>query len=177
MAEYTRYFYNLSAQYASVSYTNNFTATTLYEHNKLNLRFDYSLYTGDKTGHRFTPTISLNFEKRNWKGIRKISLSPSFSLMTGIEEVRYYKPLFRNIIEREFRRRNHLPLYSEEFGSVFGVMNYSFSAPVSASYKSWSFILNYSYNIPKRLTDEETNLAPGGYLSFGVVRYFDVGTR
>ncbi len=177
LVEYSRYFYNLSDQYASVSYTNNFTSTTLFEHKLLNLRFDYSLYTGEKTGHRFTPTVSLNFEKRNWRGIRKISLYPSVSTMFGIEQVRYFRPLFRNRLERIFRDNNNLPLYTEEFTNEFGIMNYAFNAPLSVFYKNWGFLMSYTYNIPRRLTYEETNLTNSGYLSFSVVRYFDVGTN
>lgn len=174
VAEYSRYFYNLSEEYASVSYNHNFLATVLYEFKKLNARFDYSLYLGDKTGHRFTPTLSLNFEKRNWHGIRRISLYPTFSVMTGIEQITTYVPLFKTRLGAILRIRSGLPLYSEEQNPQFGIMNYAFSLPLTIAVKNWVFLLNYTYNIPKKLPNETTSLSNGGYLSFSIVRYIDL---
>jgi hypothetical protein len=177
LAEYSHYFYNLSDAYSSVSYTDNLTATTLFEHQFLYLRFDYGLYMGTKIGHRFTPAISLNLQKKNWRGFRKISFYPSFSVMMGIEEIQYYAPLYRSRLEAIFRVRHNLPLFSSQLTHEFGIMNYAFSAPISIAYKNWVFLLNYTYNMPVKLPNEVTNLTDSGYLSFSLIRYFDVKSR
>jgi hypothetical protein len=177
MAEYSRYFYNLSEDYSSVSYLNNLTATAFYERKKLNMRFDYSLYTGEKTGHRFMPSISLNFEKRNWRNIKKISFYPTFSCMLGIEQVTSFDRLFTSRLEAIYRIRHNLPLFSETTVHEFGVMNYALSAPIAISFKQGGVLLNYTYNIPVKLPGETSNLTIGGYLSLSLLRYFDVGGR
>ena len=173
MTEYSRYLYHLSDNYTTVSYTNNFMLTSFFEHKHLSLRFDYSLYTGKKTGHRFNPIISINLEKKNWQGVKKISLYPSFSLLLGIEQVQSYLPLFRNRLEAIYRIRHGLPLFSKLISNEFGAMNYAFSAPLNISLKNWGFIVNYTYNIPHRLPGEVTNLSNGGYLSFSMIRYIN----
>jgi hypothetical protein len=177
LVEYSRYFYNLSEEYASVSYVNNFTATALYEYKKLNIRFDYALYTGEKTGHRFTPSISLNFHKKNWWRLGRIAFNPTFSMMTGIEQTIAYIPLFKNRLGAIFRIRQGLPLYYADKNNTFGIMNYTFIAPLSISLKNWSFLLSYTYNIPRPLPNETTPLNTGGYLSFTITRYLDLGKR
>jgi hypothetical protein len=174
LAEYSRYFYNLSEEFATVNYLHNFLATAFYEYKKINARFDYSLYLGEKTGHRFSPTLSLNFEKRKWRGIRRISLYPTFSLMTGIEQVTTYEPLFKTRLGAIFRIRNGLPLYAEKENSEFGIMNYAFSFPLSVAIRNWGILVNYTYNVPKKLPNETTDLSNGGYLSFSIVRYFEL---
>jgi hypothetical protein len=175
LTEYTRYFYNLSEEYASVSYLNNVTATALWEYKKLNTRFDYSLYTGEKIGHRLTPSISLHLEKRKWKKIRKISFYPTVSVMTGIEQVTRYEKLYDTRLQALFRIRNNLPLFRETVVNEFGVMNYGLMAPLSIAIKNWNLLLNYTYNIPIKLPGETTNLTNSGYLSFSIVRYFEIG--
>ena len=177
VAEYSRYFYNLSDEYADVSYYNNFTATALYEYKKLNARFDYSLYLGNKTGHRFSPSLSLNLEKKNWRGIRRISLYPTFTLMTGIEQIITYEPPFSTRLGAIIRIRRGLPLYAEQKNYEFGIMNYAFSIPLSVAVKKWGFLLNYTYNIPQKLPNEVTDLSDGGYLSFSLVRYLELKPR
>lgn len=174
VAEYSRYFYDLSDDYGEVSYKNNFTATALFEHKQLNVRFDYSLYSGSKIGHRFTPTLSLNFAKRNWRKLKKISFYPTASVMFGIEELpTQYIPQFTNRLDALFRIRNGLPLFAEVNETAFGVMNYALNAPFTVALKSWSFTLSYAYNIPKNLPGETGVFSNSGLFSFTSVYYFD----
>ena len=50
-----------------------------------------------------------------------------------------------------------------EEGNAFGLMNYSFSLPLTASINHFSIILNYSYSIPVSLPGEFFEVDPIGY--------------
>jgi hypothetical protein len=65
-------------------------------------------------------------------------------------------------------------LLTEE-NNVFGIMNYSFSLPVTMSLGRWTCILNYSYNIPINLPGEEIELEPIGF--FGATVSYRVPFR
>jgi hypothetical protein len=97
--------------------------------------------------------------------------------MFGIEQTSYYNPLFKTQIGAIFRIRHGLPLYEKVNTSEFGIMNYAFSAPLSVSFRNYGFLLNYTYNIPRKLPSEISNLTNGGYLSFSIVRYFEMGSK
>ena len=47
--------------------------------------------------------------------------------------------------------------------NVFGVMNYSLSAPIFFYVNNFSFALSYHYNIPVELPGEDLNLEPNSY--------------
>jgi hypothetical protein len=68
------------------------------------------------------------------------------------------------------RQRKGLPLYYEDMHTEFGVLNYSFVAPLSINMKNWFFILSYTYNIPKALPGENITLTNTGYISASVSR-------
>lgn len=190
LIEYNRYFYHIEQEtlpvsiiytyndnYSSQSFKNCFAGGIYFEHLNFIFKFGYSLYTGDRTGHRFNPTLSYSFEKRNWHGIDRISILPTFSVLMGIEQIPYYKKLFQSRLEAIYRIRRGLPLYSEELSSEFGVMNYALRLPISISHKNWSFMLSYTYNFPKRLPGESASISDGGSLSINVVRYIDLKAR
>lgn len=56
---------------------------------------------------------------------------------------------------------NELETTSEEYG----IMNYTFSLPVSLSFKKYIILLSYSYNIPIELPGETLELEPLGIFS------------
>ncbi|MEQ1588304.1 MAG: hypothetical protein ABL895_20640, partial [Cyclobacteriaceae bacterium] len=67
-----------------------------------------------------------------------------------------------------YRLRRGLPLYYEQTKTEFGVLNYSFVAPIALTIRQWTFILSYTYNIPKALPGETIDLINSGYLSASI---------
>jgi hypothetical protein len=88
--------------------------------------------------------------------------------MTGTEQITEIKPYARTLAGIIWRQRNGLPLFYEETRTEFGVLNYSFVAPVSLTISDWFFMLSYTYNIPKALPGEAITLTNSGYLSAAV---------
>ena len=134
-------------------------------------RLDYTLLFGERTGHRIMPGIMVNLEKRNWKKINRILFYPSFNLLMGSEQFDEYVPYASTLLGALIRVRNGLPLYYETEVTEFGIMNYSFTAPVSITLKNWNFLLSYTYNIPKPLPGEDTTLANSGFLGVSVTKF------
>lgn len=50
----------------------------------------------------------------------------------------------------------------------YGIMNYSFSAPILFSIKNFTMSINYTYSIPLNLPGETADLTPVGYFSTGI---------
>jgi len=179
LGEYSHYFYSNTGSDVYIPYTNNLGISNFLEFGPVNFRFDYYFYFGQKTAHRLMPGLSLNLEKRNWKGIKRIIFFPSFNVLFGSETVTTYTTEIRAYTTRPlevlYRRNHNLPLfytyYAENNSVEFGVMNYSLSAPLSIAIKNWTFLLSYTYNFPKPLPGEDLGLVNSGYLSFSVTRY------
>lgn len=170
LGEYSRYFYNLPGDNSvSIPYTNNFGLTNYFEVKKAVLRLDYYFYFGDRTAHRILPNVGLNLVKKKWLGFDRVSIYPNTGIMFGSEDVTttrvYPNPLLR--------LRLRQPLTYEETTTEFGVMNYSFSMPISMRKNNWTFLLNYTYNMPQPLPGEELGLQKGGFLSFAITRFFN----
>jgi hypothetical protein len=190
LVEYNRYLYHLPKEdvpvsiiytyndnYSSQSFRNSFVAALFYQWRNLNIKFDYSALTGDRTGHRFNPTLSYNFRKNKWLGFDRLSIIPTFSVLLGVEQVLYYRQLFSSRLEALFRLRRNLPLFSEELQNEFGVMNYAIRFPINILKNNWGFRLSYSYNFPKRLPGETAIIEDGGSLSLSAVRYLELKPR
>ena len=179
LAEYSHYFYSDAGDSTYIPYTNNFGISNFLEFGPVNFRFDYYFYFGDKTAHRLMPGLSLNLEKRNWKGIKRIIFFPSFNVLFGSETVTTYTQQIRAYTTRPleilYRKNHNLPLfytfYAEHNSSEFGIMNYSLSAPLSISIKNWTFLVSYTYNFPIPLPGEDLGLVNSGYLSCSITRY------
>ena len=169
VTEYNKYLYNSSE---SIPYTNNLSLSNFFELKPVTFRLDYQFYFGDKIAHRLIPGISLNLEKVNWHKINRISFYPTINVLFGSEIITEYLPYARTALGVLFRVRNGLPLYYTQDKTVFGVMNYSFIAPISIRLKKWSFMVSYTYNIPKSLPGEELGLTDSGYFSASISRYF-----
>jgi hypothetical protein len=91
----------------------------------------------------------------------------------GSEQYDRLVPYAKTLVGAIIRIRNGLPLYYEDKGADFGVLNYSFTAPISITAKNWNFLLSYTYNIPKLLPKEEdAGLTNSGYLAASITRYF-----
>lgn len=175
MGEYSRFFYELGDNEVVIPYKNSFTATSFYQSKRLSFRFDYSLFTGEKTGHRFTPSFSYQWQRKKIGRFDKLTISPFLSAMFGIEKTITYVPRFRNRIEFLFLVRRGIDPYYEDVNHPFGLMNVGFTLPISLQWKQWALNLGYTFNIPLKLPGEVSNLQPGGYLTANIARYFEWG--
>jgi hypothetical protein len=176
-AEYSRYFYSYSDSTYNTPYTNVASLSNFFEAKPFLFRLDYSFYFGQKTAHRIMPAVMLNLEKRNWLGLKRILLYPTFSVLFGNEswQTSEYIPYSTMPSEVLYRIRHNLPLYYLQTNNYneFGVLDYSVSLPLSISLKNWTFLLSYTYNFPQPLANEELALTNSGYLSFSIIRYFN----
>ncbi len=170
MAEYSRYMYSDTSDDIYIAYKNNVGVSNFFDVKPFTFRLDYQFYFGDKEAHRITPSVMLNLQKRDLGKITRISFYPTFSVMFGSEQISEYLPYSNTLIGALFRQRRGLPLYYEETHTEFGILNYSFSAPLSINLKNWFFIVSYTYNIPKALPGENLTLENSGYLSASVSR-------
>lgn len=181
MAEYNHFFYKTSNDSLSFTpYTNSLGVSNFFELKPLLLRFDYAFFFGEQTAHRVTPSISLNFVKRNWGQLKRVAIMPTYGLMLGSETILTYEfyPDWRQRaltnLARERFNRPLLPLFYEVRTRAFGIMNHAFSLPISVSMGSWSLLVNYSYNIPRALPGETLTLTPGGFLALNITRYINL---
>jgi hypothetical protein len=170
MTEYNRYIYSDVAEDEYIAYKNNIGISNFFDLQPFTFRLDYQFYFGDKQAHRINPSVMYNFEKRNLGKINRISFYPTISFLMGSEQFTEYKPYASTLAGAIFRQRRGLPLYYEETRTEFGMLNYSFVAPISISIKNWFFILSYTYNIPKALPGESIELVNSGYVSASVSR-------
>lgn len=175
IAEYSHYLYSDNNSGIYVPYTENIGITNYIEFKPFIIRLDYYLYFGQKTAHRIMPSIGATFVKKKWLGFNRISIYPNLNVLYGTEEV-VKTNLYPNTLQRFMYNRNHpndpqLPYTYDETKNEFGVMNYSFSMPITFTKKDWTFLVSYNYNLPQSLTNEDTNLQNGGYLSFSITRY------
>lgn len=172
LGEYSRYLYSDLGEDITISYNNSIGVSNFIDLKPLTFRLDYTLLFGEKVGHRILPGVMLNFEKRNWRNINRILFYPSFNLLLGSEKLEEYLPYSNTLAGALIRVRNGLPLYYTNEETLFGIMNYSFTTPISMTFKNWNFLISYTYNIPKALPGEELGLTNSGYISASITRYF-----
>ncbi len=168
--EYSRYIYSFSDS-TYTPYTNSAVWSNFFEVKPFLFRLDYSFYFGDKSVHRIMPGVMLNFEKRNWHGIKRILVYPTFNVLLGNEtwQILQYIPNFHNQYEFDtIRPRYHV---QTDNYNKFGVLNYSLALPLSLAYKNWNFLLSYTYNFQQVLPNEPIIVTNSGYLSFSITRY------
>ncbi len=181
MAEYSHFFYKQNNDSLSFTpYTNSIGISNFWDVKPVLFRFDYVFFFGAQSAHRLTPSIGLNLVKRNWGRIKRLACMPTYGLMMGSETIITYEfyadwrqRSFANQI-REQLNRPLLPLFYEVRTRAFGVMNHAFSIPVSISVGPWSFLLNYSYNIPRALPGETLTLSNAGFLALNITRYINL---
>jgi len=171
LGEYSRYLYSDLGEDVTISYKNSVGISNFIDLKPLTFRLDYTLLFGEKVGHRILPGVMLNFEKRNWRNINRILFYPSFNLLVGSEKQEEYIPYAKTLAGALIRIRNGLDLYYTTEETLFGIMNYSFTTPISMSLDKWNFLISYTYNIPKALPGEELGLENSGYISASITRY------
>lgn len=176
LAEYSHYFYNQSGDSTvSVPYTNNLGVSNYFEFKPVVVRLDYYFYFGDKVAHRIMPNVGVNLVKRKWLGFDRISIYPNTGMLFGSEVITTYV-IYSDLIARYIYNLTHTPkkpLYYENNHTAFGVMNYSFSLPITLIKKDWVFLVNYTYNLPQPLPGEDLSLQNCGYLSFSISKYIN----
>jgi len=170
MAEYSRYMYSDVSNDVYIAYKNNVGVSNFFDVKPFTFRLDYQFYFGDKLAHRISPSVMVNFQKRFDGKINRISFYPTISVLTGSEQISQYVPYSTTLIGALMRQRRGLPLYYEDTHTEFGILNYSFVAPISINLTKWFFIISYTYNIPKALPGETITLKNSGYLSASVSR-------
>ena len=158
-------------------YKNTLSVTPLIEVNPFMLTVNYSYYFGDTYVNRIMPGLSLVLEKKKlFKKIDKVVFQPTFYMLFGDEtitdaQITLTRQLVR-LIPPEWKWTASVEYIDKR---VFGVMNYAFTAPLSITHKNWSFMLSYTYNIPKALPGEPLTISESSYLS-GSLAYF-ISTR
>ena len=170
MAEYNRYLYSDVSEDIYIAYKNNVGVSNFFDVKPFTFRLDYQYYFGDKQAHRINPSVMLNIEKRNLGKINRITFFPTVSLLTGSELITETKAYAQTFLESLIRLRRGLPQFYEETQTKFGILNYSFVAPLSINIKDWFFIISYTYNIPKSLPGETITLVNSGYISARISR-------
>lgn len=168
MAEYNRYFYTNLGDDQYIAYQNTVGLYNFLSIKKFTFRLDYQLFFGDKVAHRINPSIMVNFEKRNWGKLDRIAFYPIATLMFGSEQITELQPYARTYLGIIYRIRNGLPLYYEVTNTEWGILNYSFVAPISMTINRWTFMISYTYNIPRALPGETIELVNNGYLSASI---------
>ena len=176
VGEYSRYLYSGQGSNSSLPYVNNVGVSQFWFVKPVTFRLDYYFYFGQKKAHRIMPGLMLNFEKRRWKKIDRIWFYPNFTVLFGSENVITGYPFYPDYLQRYQLNQTlppdkQLPLFYTTTKNVFGVMNYSFVAPLSITRKKYTLLISYTYNIPKSLPYEDLGLKAGGYVSFSVTRY------
>lgn len=163
IGNYDRYVYNTDIDDQYISFKNTLSVTPYFDYKFLSLRADYSFYFGNQTAHRIMPSVNINIVKRKFLGIDKVSLTPGFYLLFGNEK------------STEIVTDNSPQGYSLVEKNVFGVMNYAFTAPLYIRHKDFSFFVGYTYNIPKKLSNEIIVPPKSGYISAGITYYIEAG--
>jgi hypothetical protein len=173
MAGYDRYFYAVGDDHY-IPYKNALSFTPVLEFKPLALSATYSLYFGEAHVHRILPAVSVILEKKKFLGIDRVAISPSFYVLLGNEvltEVEFIEPRTRleGLLNLKLYNSWFKPVQHER--SVFGIMNYAISVPLSVTYKKWGFSFSYTYNIPKALPGEPLTISESSYLA-GSLTYF-----
>lgn len=173
LAGYDHYFYNASGD-SYIPYQNTLYVTPIVEYKHISLSLNYSFYFGDQHVHRVMPSLGYTLEKRSWWVFDRIALLPTASVLWGNESytsIDWVEPKTRE------ERRNNFRLYGWRFSpvqtttNVSGIMNYTFSVPLNITYKNWSFMFTYAYNIPKALEGETLTYSNSSYLSGSLTYY------
>jgi hypothetical protein len=170
-ASYDRYFYNLPSDY--IPYSNGLSVVPTLDLKPFSLQCDYTFYFGETYANRLMPSLSINLVKKRFLGTDKISFSPAFFLLLGDET-------FTNIIIPTTRAewiRAFMYGYETHSYTEFGIMNYSFSFPLSVQYKNFNFSAGYVYSIPKALPSETVSLPESGFVTAGITYYIHLKSK
>ncbi len=150
---------------------NGLNGTLFFDADWLYATIDYTYLFGNNDAHRLSGALSGNIVFRKVWFLDKITLFPSANFLFGNEELVSYRfnvdltdPRIQRLIRRFPRLRRRV--LTPETRDVFGLMNVSFSTPISLRYKQFSLLLSYTYNIPVELPGESlADTKPNSYFS------------
>lgn len=123
------------------------------------------------------PALSVTLRKKKFLGLDRISLTPGVFMLYGNEAITTFDYLppenLRELIEN---RRKYGTIFRpvEITNDVFGIMNYSFSLPVSLSKGNWTVMVSYAYNIPKALPGEPLTLSESSFITGSILYLLDL---
>ncbi|NBW38905.1 MAG: hypothetical protein EBR30_28600 [Cytophagia bacterium] len=168
MATYDRYFYNTNTEDAYIPYKNAASLNGSFDHRWLNTGLTYSFYFGDKTVQRIVPSVGATFEIKRKALIKRVAILPTFYLLLG-DEIFYSTevliPRTRQEALYNFRR------YGKVFPTIvtekreLGLMNYSFTLPLSISIGKTNLLITYVYSIPKALPSETLTFSESSFIT------------
>lgn len=165
---YDRYFYHVQGDNAYIPYKNSFTLNPILDYKLATFSMSYGYYVGDKSVHRISTSVGVTLERKNIGPFKRIALIPSFVVLLGNEVFTQSEIL---IPKTRREALENLRLYGKIFPVIetskneFGAMNYSFSVPVSVSYKRVNLLFNYVYSVPKALPSETLTFSESSYIS------------
>ncbi|HZY81051.1 MAG TPA: hypothetical protein VFE50_16120 [Cyclobacteriaceae bacterium] len=176
LVEYDHYFYTpvKGDEDVYTPYTNNIYLSNYFKVKKFVFRFDYNFYFGELLSHRLAPSVGLNLTKKKWLGVDRISFLPTVGLWYGSETIQEYVPNYTTRLQRAMLLAQRKPLFSLKDRTVWGIMNYVVSIPVSVMYKDWSLMASYNLNFQKGLPGEGVETYRTGYAGLSITRYFDL---
>ncbi len=168
---FERSFYNNSSDSVLTAPPNGLNGTLFFDARWLYATVDYTYLFGNGDAHRLSGALSGNIVFKKVGFIDKITFFPSANFLFGNSELISYRfnvdltdPRIQRLLRRFPRLRNRV--LTPEVNDVFGLMNISFSVPVSLRYKKFSLLLAYTYNIPIELPGEKlTDLNSNSYFS------------
>jgi hypothetical protein len=180
--------------------TNAINTSSYYNIKNFSLGADYSFLFGDERAHRIRGNLLYTFTKKNWGFVDRFIFMPGASILYGNQEVyklyqnyQYSRRESLNILSDKLGRKNLLWIYrnnrplfdqlvkefrlshmtiEEESANVFGLMNYSFSAPFHFYISRFSVLLYYNLNVPVSLPGENIDVSPNSY--FGCSLTYDI---
>lgn len=177
LAEYDHYFYTPAKddeEEIYTPYTNNLYLSNYFKVKKFVFRLDYNFYFGELLAHRLAPSAGLNLTKKKWLKMDRITFMPTVGLWYGSDTVQEYVANYRNRPERLALLAQRKPLFSLRDRTVWGIMNYTISLPVSITYKNWSMMVSYNFNFQKGLPGESIENSRTGYAGVSLIKYFDL---
>lgn len=172
LGSFDHFFYNYEDDYY-VPYSNSASVSGMVDFKPVSFRLDYSLYFGDAMANRIMPGVNANLRKTDFLGFDRITFYHSVYILLGDQRITEIEIVRRTSLEDILK-------FGDRFGyriterTVFGIMNYAFSAPLNLTVGNWLFNITYTYNIPRPVADEPLALENSGYLSASVVFNLDL---
>jgi hypothetical protein len=187
IATYEHYFYHIDNEDEELYYplTEALSMTTYVDIKFLSAGIDYTFLFGEETAHRFRPMLfaTIRFPLRGF--IDEISVIPSASLLFGNQNIYYIDGNFQTLrqLYQRLGQKRFLQLYrkypelissllpEEGIKNVFGLMNYSFSLPVTLKFGNFSLSTGYYLNIPVALPGETIDTSFNHYFNVMALYY------
>jgi len=175
-ANYERYFFHNGTDTLDNPLTNLLGVNLSFDITKwLSLGTDYSFYFGSETAHRIGLNLSGYFTRKKFLFFDRVTLLPNTSVLFGNESItviRFDEEFFRSAVQRfgflrvrQFLQNNPQFLLTRAENNAFGLMNFSFSLPVSFYLGSYGLLLSYHLNVPFELPGEDLDLSSNNYVS------------